>query len=101
MEEDNTNKVLEIKATHFEESMKFACRSVSNANISKYQAFAQTLLTLLTLLREYRSVLDITTYCRGSNEIPPPLFFANKTFKCLSPFIKNVFSGILTHYNTY
>lgn len=40
MEED---EVAEIKAVHFEESMKFARRSVSDADIRKYQAFAQTL----------------------------------------------------------
>ncbi|CAL4953525.1 unnamed protein product [Urochloa decumbens] len=32
-----------IKAIHFEESMRFARRSVSDADIRKYQAFAQTL----------------------------------------------------------
>lgn len=43
MEEDNTDDVPEIKAAHFEESMKFARRSVSDADIRKYQLFAQTL----------------------------------------------------------
>jgi transitional endoplasmic reticulum ATPase len=43
MEEDDANEVAEIKAVHFEESMKFARRSVSDADIRKYQAFAQTL----------------------------------------------------------
>ncbi|RWW88782.1 hypothetical protein BHE74_00002326 [Ensete ventricosum] len=43
MEEDDTDEVAEIKAAHFEESMKFARRSVSDADIRKYQAFAQTL----------------------------------------------------------
>ncbi|TVU33660.1 hypothetical protein EJB05_25492, partial [Eragrostis curvula] len=33
----------EIKAAHFEESMKFARRSVSDADVRKYRAFAQTL----------------------------------------------------------
>ena len=42
MEEDE-NEVAEIKAAHFEESMKYARRSVSDADIRKYQAFAQTL----------------------------------------------------------
>ena len=37
------DEVAEIKAAHFEESMKFARRSVSDADIRKYQAFAQTL----------------------------------------------------------
>lgn len=43
MEEDVTDDVPEIKAAHFEESMKFARRSVSDADIRKYQLFAQTL----------------------------------------------------------
>ncbi|XP_037417638.1 cell division control protein 48 homolog D-like [Triticum dicoccoides] len=37
------HEVAEIKAAHFEESMKYARRSVSDAAIRKYQAFAQTL----------------------------------------------------------
>lgn len=43
MEEDDIDEVPEIKPAHFEESMKFARRSVSDADIRKYQAFAQTL----------------------------------------------------------
>ncbi|MCO5561673.1 hypothetical protein L7F22_015294 [Adiantum nelumboides] len=43
MEEDEVDDVAEIKAAHFEESMKYARRSVSDADIRKYQAFAQTL----------------------------------------------------------
>ena len=43
MEEDEVDDIAEIKAAHFEESMKFARRSVSDADIRKYQAFAQTL----------------------------------------------------------
>ncbi|KAK7350635.1 hypothetical protein VNO77_09473 [Canavalia gladiata] len=43
MEEDDIDDVPEIKPTHFEESMKFARRSVSDADIRKYQLFAQTL----------------------------------------------------------
>ncbi|KAJ7552714.1 hypothetical protein O6H91_06G080900 [Diphasiastrum complanatum] len=43
MEEDEAEEVAEIKAVHFEEAMKFARRSVSDADIRKYQAFAQTL----------------------------------------------------------
>ncbi|KAI7737050.1 hypothetical protein M8C21_009041, partial [Ambrosia artemisiifolia] len=42
MDEDEDD-VAEIKAAHFEESMKYARRSVSDADIRKYQAFAQTL----------------------------------------------------------
>lgn len=45
MEEDGdgAEEVAEIRRDHFEESMKFARRSVSDADIRKYQAFAQTL----------------------------------------------------------
>ncbi|GLU11859.1 hypothetical protein SLE2022_285790 [Rubroshorea leprosula] len=43
MDEDVEDEVAEIKAAHFEESMKYARRSVSDADICKYQAFAQTL----------------------------------------------------------
>lgn len=43
MEEDEVDEVPEIKPAHFEESMKHARRSVSDADIRKYQAFAQTL----------------------------------------------------------
>ncbi|KAK1653055.1 hypothetical protein QYE76_070860 [Lolium multiflorum] len=37
------DEVAEIKAAHFEESMKYARRSVSDGDIRKYQSFAQTL----------------------------------------------------------
>ncbi|KAF3647574.1 hypothetical protein FXO37_19869 [Capsicum annuum] len=43
MEEDVDDELSEIKPTHFEESMEYARRSVTDADISKYQAFAQTL----------------------------------------------------------
>nr|GEY36855.1 cell division cycle protein 48 homolog [Tanacetum cinerariifolium] len=44
MEEDVEDEVPEIKAAvNFEDSMKFARRSVSNGDIRKYWAFAQTL----------------------------------------------------------
>ncbi|KAL9434167.1 hypothetical protein AB3S75_028908 [Citrus x aurantiifolia] len=43
MEEDEVDDVAEIKAVHFEESMKYARRSVSDADIRKYQLFARTL----------------------------------------------------------
>ncbi|XP_075521312.1 cell division cycle protein 48 homolog [Primulina tabacum] len=43
IDEDVEDEVSEIKPAHFEEySMKFARRSVSDADIRKYQAFAQT-----------------------------------------------------------
>eukprot|EP00268_Persea_americana_P042601 TRINITY_DN4264_c2_g1_i2.p1 TRINITY_DN4264_c2_g1~~TRINITY_DN4264_c2_g1_i2.p1 ORF type:complete len:799 (-),score=201.60 TRINITY_DN4264_c2_g1_i2:156-2552(-) len=43
MEEDDTEEIAEIRACHFEESMKYARRSVSDADIRKYQSFAQNL----------------------------------------------------------
>ncbi|RZC81065.1 hypothetical protein C5167_043644 [Papaver somniferum] len=44
MEEDGVeNEVPQITAAHFEESMKYARRSVSHKDIRKYQAFSQTL----------------------------------------------------------
>jgi len=43
MEEDDSDLVPEITKAHFEEAMKFARRSVSDADIRKYQAFSQTL----------------------------------------------------------
>ncbi|TVU48424.1 hypothetical protein EJB05_08060, partial [Eragrostis curvula] len=43
MEVDCADEPAEIKAAHFEESMKFARRSVSDADVRKYRAFAQTL----------------------------------------------------------
>ncbi|KAI3896733.1 hypothetical protein MKW98_009586 [Papaver atlanticum] len=44
MEEEGVeDEVPEITAAHFEESMKYARRSVSDGDIHKYQAFAQTL----------------------------------------------------------
>mmetsp|Transcript_14394 Transcript_14394/g.17439 ORF Transcript_14394/g.17439 Transcript_14394/m.17439 type:complete len:809 (+) Transcript_14394:108-2534(+) len=41
--EDDVDEVPEITKAHFEESMKHARRSVSDADIRKYQSFAQTL----------------------------------------------------------
>ncbi|KAJ0606429.1 putative vesicle-fusing ATPase [Helianthus annuus] len=54
MEEDVEDEVPEIKAAHFEESMKFARRSVSDADIRKYQAFAQTLQQSRGFRSEFR-----------------------------------------------
>ncbi|KAH7550497.1 hypothetical protein JRO89_XS13G0202800 [Xanthoceras sorbifolium] len=54
MEEDDTDEVSEIKAAHFEESMKYARRSVSDADIRKYQVFAQTLQQSRGLGSEFR-----------------------------------------------
>ncbi|OEL27398.1 Cell division cycle protein 48-like protein [Dichanthelium oligosanthes] len=42
-EVDCAEEPAEIRAVYFEESMRFARRSVSDADIRKYQAFAQTL----------------------------------------------------------
>ncbi|BFG29826.1 hypothetical protein CerSpe_161000 [Prunus speciosa] len=54
MEEDIDDEVAEIKAAHFEESMKYARRSVSDADICKYQAFSQTLQQSRGLGTEFR-----------------------------------------------
>ncbi|KAL5726072.1 Cell division control protein 48 E [Ranunculus cassubicifolius] len=53
MEEDD-DLVSEISAAHFEESMKFARRSVSDIDIKKYQGFAQTLQQARGLGSEFR-----------------------------------------------
>ena len=39
--------ITEIKVSHFEESMRCARRSVSDADILKYQVFSQTLQLLV------------------------------------------------------
>jgi transitional endoplasmic reticulum ATPase len=54
MEEDEVDEIAEIRAAHFEESMKFARRSVSDADIRKYQAFAQTLQQSRGIGSEFR-----------------------------------------------
>eukprot|EP00262_Sarcandra_glabra_P012511 TRINITY_DN3250_c0_g1_i1.p1 TRINITY_DN3250_c0_g1~~TRINITY_DN3250_c0_g1_i1.p1 ORF type:complete len:307 (+),score=67.68 TRINITY_DN3250_c0_g1_i1:37-921(+) len=54
MEEDGAEEVAQIKPSHFEESMKFARRSVSDADIRKYQAFAQTLQQSRGIGSEFR-----------------------------------------------
>merc|ERR1719409_256469 len=43
MDEDGSDPVPEITRAHFEESMKFARRSVSDNDIRKYEMFSQTL----------------------------------------------------------
>ncbi|KAJ7301132.1 hypothetical protein JRQ81_000034 [Phrynocephalus forsythii] len=45
------DEIAEIRPAHFEEAMKFARRSVSDADIRKYQAFAQTLQQSRDLIR--------------------------------------------------
>ena len=41
--DDDEDPVPEITKKHFEESMKFARRSVSDNDIKKYEMFSQTL----------------------------------------------------------
>ena len=43
MEEDEVHEIAEIKAAHFKESMRYARRCVTDADVRKYQSFAQTL----------------------------------------------------------
>lgn len=45
METDQADPVPEITRAHFAEAMKYARRSVSDADIRKYEMFAQTLVT--------------------------------------------------------
>lgn len=54
MEEDEFDDVSEIKPAHFEESMKYARRSVSDADIRKYQLFSQTLQQSRGIGSEFR-----------------------------------------------
>ncbi|CDP12653.1 unnamed protein product [Coffea canephora] len=54
MEDDGSYEISEIKAAHFEESMKFARRSVSDADIRKYEAFAHTLQQSRGIGAEFR-----------------------------------------------
>jgi transitional endoplasmic reticulum ATPase len=42
-DDEYVDPVPEITKAHFEEAMKYARRSVSDADIRKYQAFSQTL----------------------------------------------------------
>ncbi|KAK3042571.1 hypothetical protein RJ639_001565, partial [Escallonia herrerae] len=66
MDEDIDDEVSEIKAAHFEESMKYARRSVSDADIRKYQAFAQTLQQSRGFGTEFRFP-DAATGASGSD----------------------------------
>lgn len=54
MEEDEVEDVSEIRAAHFEESMKYARRSVSDADIRKYRLFSQTLQQSRGIGSEFR-----------------------------------------------
>ena len=62
MEEDVDDEVAEIRAAHFEESMKYARRSVSAADIRKYQAFSQTLQQSRGLGTEFRFADRVAGY---------------------------------------
>lgn len=66
MEEDIEEEVAEIKAAHFEESMKYARRSVSDADIRKYQLFAQTLQQSRGLGTEFRFAEQANTTAAGA-----------------------------------
>lgn len=57
--EDAEDPVPEIRRDHFEESMRFARRSVSDNDIRKYEMFAQTLQQSRGLGTNFRYVLFI------------------------------------------
>ncbi|KAL0357601.1 UNVERIFIED_CONTAM: Cell division cycle protein 48 [Sesamum calycinum] len=68
MEEDDVDDVPEIKAAHFEESMKYARRSVSDADIRKYQLFAQTLQQSRGFGSEFRFPDRANTEAAGASD---------------------------------
>ncbi|KAL0385099.1 UNVERIFIED_CONTAM: Cell division cycle protein 48 [Sesamum radiatum] len=68
MEEDGVDDVPEIKAAHFEESMKYARRSVSDADIRKYQLFAQTLQQSRGFGSEFRFPDQANTEAAGASD---------------------------------
>uniref|UniRef100_A0A803MG08 Spastin/Vps4 C-terminal domain-containing protein n=1 Tax=Chenopodium quinoa TaxID=63459 RepID=A0A803MG08_CHEQI len=61
MEEEESEELSEIKPAHFEESMKYARRSVSDADIRKYQSFAQTLQQSRGFGSEFRFAANQTS----------------------------------------
>lgn len=67
MDEDVDDDVTEIKPAHFEESMKYARRSVSDADIRKYQAFAQTLQQSRGFGTEFRFAESAAGAASGSD----------------------------------
>lgn len=77
MEEDVEDEVPEIKPTHFEESMKYARRSVSDADIRKYQAFAQTLQQSRGFGSEFRFSETSTARTTGTTAAAADDPFAN------------------------
>ena len=72
MDEDMEDEVSEIKAAHFEESMKYARRSVSDADIRKYQAFAQTLQQSRGFGSEFRFAESGSGAATGSDPFAAP-----------------------------
>ena len=72
MEEDVDDEVAEITAGHFEESMKYARRSVSDADIRKYQAFAQTLQQSRGFGSEFRFSETSAGAATGSDPFTAP-----------------------------
>ncbi|KAM0979508.1 hypothetical protein ACFX13_015638 [Malus domestica] len=71
MEEDEIDEVAEIKPAHFEESMKYARRSVSDADIKKYQLFAQTLQQSRGFGSEFRFPAQQTENNAGEAALSP------------------------------
>ncbi|KAB2609312.1 cell division cycle protein 48-like protein [Pyrus ussuriensis x Pyrus communis] len=71
MEEDEIDEVAEIKPAHFEESMKYARRSVSDADIKKYQLFAQTLQQSRGFGSEFRFPAPQTENNAGEAALSP------------------------------
>eukprot|EP00252_Welwitschia_mirabilis_P019464 TRINITY_DN451_c1_g1_i2.p1 TRINITY_DN451_c1_g1~~TRINITY_DN451_c1_g1_i2.p1 ORF type:complete len:133 (+),score=34.32 TRINITY_DN451_c1_g1_i2:368-766(+) len=71
MDEDDVDEIAEIKAVHFEESMKYARRSVSDADIRKYQAFAQTLQQSRGFGSEFRFDRPASTGVAGAPASDP------------------------------
>ncbi|GFP90784.1 cell division cycle protein 48 homolog [Phtheirospermum japonicum] len=72
MEEDGEDEVAEIKAAHFEESMKYARRSVSDSDIRKYQSFAQTLQQSRGFGSEFRFNTNSSGAASGSDPFATP-----------------------------
>lgn len=73
MDEDAADdEVSEITPSHFEESMKYARRSVSDADIRKYQAFAQTLQQSRGFGTEFRFPESTMGGASGSDPFAAP-----------------------------
>ncbi|KAI3826460.1 hypothetical protein L1987_00508 [Smallanthus sonchifolius] len=71
--DEEEDEVAEIKAAHFEESMKYARRSVSDADIRKYQSFAQTLQQSRGFGSEFRFPEAASGAAAGGGSGLPPL----------------------------